>query len=34
VWLARSLPHSRTGKLLKRAIVIPDEIVAAREIAA
>jgi long-chain acyl-CoA synthetase len=34
VWLAPSLPHSRTGKLLKRAIVIPDEIVAAREIAA
>jgi long-chain acyl-CoA synthetase len=34
VWLAPGLPHGRTGKLLRRAIVIPDEIVAAREIAA
>ena len=34
VWFAPALPHSRTGKLLKRAIVIPPDIAAAREIAA
>ena len=34
VWFAAGLPRSRTGKLLKRAIVIPDDIAALREIAA
>jgi long-chain acyl-CoA synthetase len=34
VWLAAALPHSGSGKLLKRAIVIPADIAAAREIAA
>jgi long-chain acyl-CoA synthetase len=34
VWFASALPRSRTGKLLKRAIVIPDDVVAPRELAA
>jgi long-chain acyl-CoA synthetase len=34
VWFAPALPRSRTGKLLKRAIVIPSEIATLREIAA
>ena len=34
VWFASALPHSRSGKLLKRAIVIPDEIAVPRDIAA
>jgi long-chain acyl-CoA synthetase len=34
VWLAAALPHSVTGKVLKRAIVIPPEIAEARELAA
>jgi long-chain acyl-CoA synthetase len=34
VWFAPALPHSGSGKLLKRAIVIPAAIAAAREIAA
>jgi long-chain acyl-CoA synthetase len=34
VWFVPSLPRSRTGKLLKRAIVIPDEIAMSRELAA
>jgi long-chain acyl-CoA synthetase len=34
VWFVPSLPRSRTGKLLKRAIVIPDEIAMPRELAA
>jgi long-chain acyl-CoA synthetase len=34
VWLAAALPHSGTGKVLKRAIVIPPEIAGARELAA
>jgi long-chain acyl-CoA synthetase len=34
VWLAAALPRSRTGKLLKRAIVIPRDIATPREIAA
>ena len=28
VWFAASLPRSRSGKLLKRAIVVPREVVA------
>jgi len=32
--LAAALPRSRTGKLLKRAIVIPRDIATPREIAA
>jgi long-chain acyl-CoA synthetase len=34
VWFAASLPRSRSGKLLKRAIVVPREIVAHHEVAA
>jgi long-chain acyl-CoA synthetase len=34
VWLARSLPRGRTGKLLKHAIVIPPEIAEPQRIAA
>jgi long-chain acyl-CoA synthetase len=34
VWFAAALPHSGSGKVLKRAIVIPADIAAAREIAA
>jgi long-chain acyl-CoA synthetase len=34
VWLAAALPHSRSGKLLKRAIVIPPGIAGAGDIAA
>jgi long-chain acyl-CoA synthetase len=34
VWIASSLPHGPTGKLLKRAIVVPGEVAAPREIAA
>jgi long-chain acyl-CoA synthetase len=34
VWFAPSLPHGRTGKLLKRAIVIPGDVAAPGEIAA
>jgi long-chain acyl-CoA synthetase len=34
VWLAAALPHTGSGKVLKRAIVIPPDIAAAREIAA
>jgi long-chain acyl-CoA synthetase len=34
VWFAAALPHAGSGKLLKRAIVIPPDIAAAREIAA
>ena len=34
VWFAPGLPRSRTGKVLKRALVIPADIAAAREIAA
>ena len=34
LWFAPSLPCGRTGKLLKRAIVIPDDVAAPREIAA
>jgi long-chain acyl-CoA synthetase len=34
VWFAAALPRSRTGKLLKRAIVIPRDIATLREIAA
>ena len=34
VWLAAALPHSVTGKVLKRAIVIPPEIAEPRELAA
>jgi long-chain acyl-CoA synthetase len=34
VWFAVALPHTGSGKVLKRAIVIPPDIAAAREIAA
>ncbi len=34
VWLAAALPHGVTGKVLKRAIVIPPEIAGPRELAA
>jgi long-chain acyl-CoA synthetase len=34
LWFAPALPHSRSGKLLKRAIVIPDDIAMPRELAA
>ena len=34
VWFAAALPHSAGGKVLKRAIVIPPDIAATREIAA
>ncbi len=34
VWFVAALPRSRTGKLLKRAIVIPSHIATLREIAA
>jgi len=34
VWFAAALPHTGSGKVLKRAIVIPPDIAAAREIAA
>jgi long-chain acyl-CoA synthetase len=34
VWFAADLPRSSTGKLLKRAIVIPDDVARARVIAA
>jgi long-chain acyl-CoA synthetase len=34
VWFAAALPRSRTGKLLKRAIVIPSDIATLPEIAA
>jgi long-chain acyl-CoA synthetase len=34
IWFAPALPHSGSGKLLKRAIVIPPGIAGAREIAA
>jgi long-chain acyl-CoA synthetase len=34
VWFATTLPRSRTGKLLKRAIVIPHEVATSRELAA
>jgi long-chain acyl-CoA synthetase len=34
VWFAAALPHGGSGKLLKRAIVIPPHIASAREIAA
>ena len=34
LWFAPSLPYGRTGKLLKRAIVIPDHVAAPPEIAA
>ena len=34
VWFAPGLPRSRTGKVLKRALVIPADIAAAHEIAA
>jgi long-chain acyl-CoA synthetase len=34
VWFAAALPRSRTGKLLKRAIVIPSDIATLQEIAA
>jgi long-chain acyl-CoA synthetase len=34
VWFAPSLPHGPTGKPLKRAIVIPDDVAAPSEIAA
>ena len=34
VWLAPALPHSSTGKVLKRAIVIPPGIAGGQELAA
>jgi long-chain acyl-CoA synthetase len=34
VWLASALPHSSTGKVLKRAIVIPPGIAGGQELAA
>jgi len=34
LWFAPALPRSATGKVLKRAIVIPDDIATPREIAA
>jgi long-chain acyl-CoA synthetase len=34
VWFAPALPRTRTGKLLKRAIVIPGDIAGVREFAA
>jgi long-chain acyl-CoA synthetase len=34
VWFAAALPHSRSGKVLRRAIVIPPDIVATRDVAA
>jgi long-chain acyl-CoA synthetase len=34
IWFAPALPHSGTGKVLKRAIVIPPDIAAAPRIAA
>ena len=34
VWFAAALPHTGSGKVLKRAIVIPPDIAAVREIAA
>ena len=34
LWFAATLPRSRSGKLLKRAIVVPREVVAHHEVAA
>jgi long-chain acyl-CoA synthetase len=34
VWFASSLPHGRTGKLLKHAIVVPRDVAAPQRIAA
>jgi long-chain acyl-CoA synthetase len=34
LWFAAVLPRSRTGKFLKRALVVPDDVAAPREFAA